>query len=136
LETCIDVPVELNGDSGTTVMWMAAPPPAGTTPGAASQVSGLVYVNDFSGYVNVCTSNLRQGQSVDRELIEISCEVLGSPQSDQASQSDQTPQSEQAENSGPSALAQRSCAWTLLGCSWHLLLAFAALPLVVVGVVQ
>jgi hypothetical protein len=98
-------------------MWMAALPPVGTTPGAASQVSALAFINDFQGIVNVCTDNFRQGQSVYRELIEVSCEVLGSPQSDQ------TPQS------------ARSCAWRRLRCSWYLLLALAALASVVVGVV-
>jgi hypothetical protein len=121
-------------------MWMAAPPPVATTSGAVSQVSALAYVNDFSGYVNYCNSNAQVDQYADRELIEVSCEMLGSPQSDQASQPNQTPQSdqvsqsEQAKNSDPSSSAQRSYAWRRLRYSWYLL-ALAALVAVVVGVV-
>jgi hypothetical protein len=118
VQSCSDIPVRFPYMSGTTVMWMAALPPVGTTPGAASQVSALAFINDFQGIVNVCTSNFRQGQSVYRELIEVSCEVSGTPQSDQ----------------NPSS-AQRSCAWRRLRFSWYLLLALAALASVVVGVV-
>jgi hypothetical protein len=108
-------------------MWMAAPPVA-TTPGVASQVSALVYVNDFDGILNLCTSNFELDESVDRELIEVSCEVLGS------GQSDQTLSSQQAGNSGPSAAAQRSCACRRLSCSWYRLFALAALAVLVVRV--
>jgi hypothetical protein len=157
--TCIVVPDEIEGRSGTTVMWMAAPQPVATTPGGASKVSALAFINDFEGYVNICTSNVQQDQHVDRELLEVSCEALGSPQSDQASQSagasqsdrasqsdqaspsdqttqsDQALQSEQGSNSGLTAVAQRSCAWSRLRCSWYLLSVLVPLAAMVVGVV-